>query len=265
MVTPDLLVMHGSASEQPAPVSLEGLRDRPALPNERLPGDFKVGQQVMTLYFRTWMERPELVVGEITDVVPSETPFMLRMPLGIDFQGIVARVAELHAGEVNLDTLKKDPNPEPLRQYMLNDRELRPHMPSPGFINIRTAQTPDNRSGRIIGIDMNSAALIPRPALSYLANEAYLRALVEDGSITWSEERDELEAAIRRRIAEGTIGYDMPPEPADEHDDVYGGHHPTRAREHVKLIPGSGHGKVAAIPPQDTPEDQPVLRDDPTA
>ncbi len=122
------------------------------------------------------------------------------------------------------------------------------HTDSPGFVSIVTEQTPDNRTGSIIGIDVQSVALIPELAWKHLDNEDAQAEWVANGSVAWAGEREMLEAALRDRSVESTIGW---PETDKEHDDIDGHRHPTRAREHIRIVPGSARGKVAELRPID--------------
>lgn len=115
---------------------------------------------------------------------------------------------------------------------------------SPGFVNIHTAKTRDNPTGSFIGIDLDSAALIPREALPHFGREEFLQAWLADGSFAWEGEKEMLETLLRERVAKGDIGSDAPAaEPARAHTPMHGG----RARRHTSIVPGSTGGKVAHV------------------
>ena len=175
--------------------------NRPLLPSERQPEDFSAQDRVLALYFRSWMEGPELVHGVVSDTVRYDRP---------ERNG------------------------------------------SPGFVSIKTRKTPDNRTGSFVGIDVNSAALIPEEAWPYLADEAFRTTWIADGSLAWSGEREMLEALLDEHAGNGAVDW-LPTE--EEHEDTHGHGHPTRAREHIKIVPGSAFGKVAAIRPFDLSAD----------
>jgi hypothetical protein len=122
----------------------------------------------------------------------------------------------------------------------------------PAYVNIKTPQTPDNRTGSIIGIDIKSVALMPEAVWPHLSDEYFLRAWVAKGAVAWPGERAMLERALRERIAEGDISWDDGSEP---HDDAHGIHHPTRTRKHIRIVPGSYSGKVEAHRPFDYSSD----------
>ena len=124
---------------------------------------------------------------------------------------------------------------------------------SPGFVNLKTTQTPDLRTGRFVGIDLNSAALIPEDALPYMKDEDFRANWVLDGSVAWLGEREMLEEKLRERVAQGNLRLTSREVTAQVHDDSYGHHHPSRAREHIRTVPGSSRfgGKVGTIRPLD--------------
>ncbi|HYH36150.1 MAG TPA: hypothetical protein VD706_01480 [Candidatus Saccharimonadales bacterium] len=131
----------------------------PQLANERHPHDLNERDRVFALYYRAWMDEPELIEGTITSVVGTARP---------------------GATETS------------------------------GFVNIQTAQTPDNRTGQFIGIDVGSIALIPETVLPHLKDENFLATWLANGSVAWEGEREMLEETLRKRIAEGSIGNEQP-------------------------------------------------------
>lgn len=127
---------------------------------------------------------------------------------------------------------------------------------SPGFASLITEKTDDNRTGSFNGVDINNPALIPARVMLQMGDEDFRAAWIASGAPAWQGELEMLEAALEDKVAEGSLGWPL----SDEvHDDIYGHRHPARAREHIRIVPGSHHGKVAKISPDnmydDTPED----------
>lgn len=188
--------------------AFEGL---PPLPNERMPDDFNGGAYVLDLFYRTWMEEgPQLVPSRIDDVWRTTRPLALRLPLGVDFQDITREVAAESDGQLDEVALRREVNPEPLRQHLLRDPELRPYLPSPGFVNLETPKTDANRTGSVIGVNMNNIALIPRAAIPHLIeNPDYREAWLVNGSVTWDGEAEALREKLSELRAESDVNWQI--------------------------------------------------------
>jgi hypothetical protein len=124
---------------------------------------------------------------------------------------------------------------------------------SRGFVNIRTRKTPDNRTGSIVGIDVQSAALIPEEAWEHMDSVAFRAIWIEDGSLAWSGEREMLEAALDQHAGNNGIEWLLT---EGEHRDAYGMHHPTHTVGHLRFPISLQHaGKVEPRKPIDFVDD----------
>lgn len=254
MIAPDLA---GPERGHASPIAFDSFEGLPPLPSERLPEDFSHGQQVLTMFYRTWMEGPELIRARVSDISPDERPFRIRLPYRTSLESVIARVAEESGGQIDPEALRESSDEE-LRQHMLGVDDLRTLMPSAGHISVKTAKTDTIRGGGIVGIGMNDVTLIPSEVWPHLHDEAYLQALLRDGHANEGE-REALEELLRERIAEGGIGLDVAEERRAERV-----HQPRRGRRHGALDSGKVGGVRADRHTSFAPEPRPVIIPEPS-
>jgi hypothetical protein len=164
----------------------------PTLPSERRPEHFADGERVLAVFFSRYMDKPELVAGEVFDRFTADNP--------------------------------------------------RPNEAS-GFVSIKTPKTFDIRTGRIIGIAVDSVGLITQDALPLLRDENIRSLWLADGSEAWDGEAAMLEELLLEGIAQGTLGRRIE-EPVETPEQQHG-----RARVHARATPGLVLGKVGVHAP----------------
>jgi hypothetical protein len=234
MIAPNSAPVNSPERGRIIPVTFESFEGLPPLPDERLKADFSKGENVLFLFDRSWMEGPQFVEGKIDHIVPSDRPFVLRLPRGVMSQGLVDHVIEQSGGKIKKKELTTGLNPEPLRQLMLNTPGLRDKIPSAGFITLETPKTADNPTGAIIGIDMNLASLIPEVAWPHLRDNApYRRAWLASGNPDGLTDERMLVQVMRDRLAEK----------------LQSPHETTHSTQRAKSHPREISGRVGPHPP----------------